>query len=138
MEFFKDVSFVVNNNAAEVETAATGKYYPVRDTCMKKDDPQEKCVLTEALYYAQFISKENADKINLTISSENSTVVNSSYAASKEKYYDAHDLDCSKDTYAYFRRCVCSSCLVPSAPPSAEARVVNGILPDNSVLSFDI
>ena len=99
MEFFKDVTFEVNKVVAEADTTATGKYYPVRDTCMKKDDPQEKCILTEALFYRHFISKEKADKIDVTITSENNTIVNTSYAASKEKYYDAHDLDCSKDTY---------------------------------------
>lgn len=99
LEFYKNASFNVNGNPAEADTTVSGSNYPVRDTCMKKNDPEEKCVLTEGLYYKSFVSLSSGDDVEIKITSDElGNVVNKRYASTKEEFYTASDLGCSKDT----------------------------------------
>lgn len=56
LNFFKDIQFNLEGGSEmEAVTETTGDYYPVHDSCDKEGDPEEKCVLTDALYYKGFI-----------------------------------------------------------------------------------
>lgn len=134
MEFFRDVPFEINKVATLADQTATGKFYPVRDSCMKKDDPAEKCLLTEALFYKGYVSLEQnpSERVSVEITSSSNTVANNSYPSTKKVYYSASDLGCSKDTYAFSS----SFILVPSVDRSVIAREENGALPIKLALSL--
>lgn len=129
LDLFKEASFTVGDNVAEADTTATGKFYPIRDSCMKKDDPAEKCLTTEALFYKSYVSYGEI-ATTLKIKSGEDIVVSKDYPSNKKIYYDPSDLGCTKEMYFSYSFYI----LVPSAVLSVIARAVIGVPPRRSVL----
>ena len=77
-------------------TEATGKYYPVRDSCDKDGDPAEKCVYTQALFYQTYVSASSGP-VNVKVSANSSTFVNQQYESQRTNIYTRADLGCDGD-----------------------------------------
>ena len=77
-------------------TETTGKYYPVRDSCNKYDDPAEKCVYTQALFYQSYVSASSGP-VNVKVSANSSTFVNQQYESQRTNIYTRADLGCDGD-----------------------------------------
>lgn len=97
---FKNVSFRLNKETVFSEnTERFGTFYPVRDSCNKKDDPQEQCVLTDALFYHATVSL-SGDYINVTITNENSVIIDTQYPRGMKRAYTMADFNCD-GKYSY-------------------------------------
>ena len=77
-------------------TETIGKYYPVRDSCNKYDDPAEKCVYTQALFYQTYVSASSGP-VNVKVSANSSTFVNQQYESQRTNIYTRADLGCDGD-----------------------------------------
>ena len=101
---FKNVSFMLNKETLLTEnTEQSGTFYPVRDSCNKKDDPQEQCVLTDALFYHTTISL-SGDYINVTITNKNLVIIDTQYPRGMKRAYTMTDFNCdSKYSYMILR-----------------------------------
>lgn len=97
---FKNVSFRLNKETLLSEnTEQSGTFYPVRDSCNKKDDPQEQYVLTDALFYHATVSL-SGDYINVTITNENSVIIDTQYPREMKRAYTMTDFNCD-GKYSY-------------------------------------
>lgn len=97
METYRNANFTVNGIPTESVTTTSGSYYPVRDSCMKKNDPEEKCLLTDALYYKTYITG-SIMTAEVEIKSNGTKLINKKYSTEKKIVYYPSDLGCSKDT----------------------------------------
>ena len=77
-------------------TETIGKYYPVRDSCNKYDDPAEKCVYTQALFYQSYVSVSSGF-VSIELEANSSTFVNHQYETQQTNIYTRADLGCDGD-----------------------------------------
>lgn len=98
--FFSKAKFNLENTheAFEPYTETSGSHYPIRDSCAKKGDPSEGCLNTNAYMYKAYMDTPSSSMVDITIRSENNTVVKSSYHLQKVKYYTRSELGCTKDS----------------------------------------
>ena len=98
--FFSKANFSLENTHKEFVpyTQTSGSYYPIRDTCTKKGDPNEGCMQTDAFLFKAYMDTPVSSRVEISIASENKTMVKSSYDRKKEKYYTASQIGCSKHT----------------------------------------
>ena len=105
---FKNVSFMLNKETLLTEnTEQSGTFYPVRDSCNKKDDPQEQCVLTDALFYNATMSL-SGDYANIIITNENSVIVDTQYPRVVKDILTSKGLGCSESDNE--EQCAKASC----------------------------
>ena len=126
MDFYKNATFTINKVIAGNDTETPGQYYPVRDSCKKKDDPTEGCMTTEGFFYKG--SKEISpvsSSVTISIESSGNSIINKSYDTIKTYYYYPSDLGCSKDTYSFSFSLLI---IVLNVLQSVQAKVVNGVL----------
>lgn len=101
---FGNASFTFSGTNLIPVTTTSGNYYPVRDTCSKKGDPEEKCVYTNAYYYSGLIPLD-LNRFHASLYSNNHSIVSEYYDNSITKYYTPSDLGCSKDTSKCASKC---------------------------------
>lgn len=96
--FFSKANFSLENMHKEFvpDTQTNGSYYPVRDTCTMKGDPDGGCIQTDAFLFKVDIDTPTTTMIEISIASENETMIKSSYNLKKVKYYTASEIDCSR------------------------------------------
>lgn len=104
LESFRDVDFSVSGQKMDMDTTVSGKYYPVRDSCDKEDDPVDKCVYTEALYYKTSIPLSPFET-TITIMSDGEELVSSAYRNTYSEIYTASDLGCSEEESECISEC---------------------------------
>ena len=98
MDEFKDIEFVFNNSTVmSAVTETPGKYYPVRDSCEKEGDPEEKCYTTQAMYYETVIPV--GDVVSVYISQNGENLFEQSFPISQEYRYYRSDLYCQDDKF---------------------------------------
>ena len=132
MDFYKNATFTVNKVKAENDTETPGQYYPVRDSCKKKDDPTEGCMTTEGFFYKGYkeISPVSSS-VTISVESSGNSIVSKTYDTTKTYHYSPSDLGCSKDTYSFS---ISLFIIVQNVLQSVQAKEANGVLIVKNVL----
>lgn len=107
---FKDITFRVNNQKMWSSNSTGGVYYPVRDSCDKKGDPEERCLAADSHYYYQSVEKKG-ESVTVRVTQGDDEIVERTYPASRSVNYDASDLLC-EEAIEYLRRqgVICREC----------------------------
>lgn len=95
---FKDLTFTTNGVAMAPSTETSGKYYPVRDSCEKDGDPEDKCVYTQAYYYQSYIPVSSGF-VTASVFGNTSSIVNQQYESMHTEVYSESQLGCTDDEY---------------------------------------
>lgn len=99
IQSFDNVTFRLNKETVlSKSTERSGTFYPVRDKCTKEGDPSDHCVLTDALFYHTNISP-SGDYVNVTITNNNSVIIDVQYPRVTKKVFTYDDLNC-EDSYS--------------------------------------
>ena len=133
MDFYKNATFTVNKVKAVPDTETPGEYYPVRDSCKKKNDPTEGCMTTEGYFYkaSKNISSIITSTVTINVESSGNSIVSKTYDTTKTYHYSPSDLGCSKDTYSFS---ISLFIIVQNVLQSVQAKEANGVLIVKNVL----